>query len=202
MLRLSLNYYNPYTLSFNASKKTADAKKASSIDDSDYHPNIKAAMKRIAKEPVEHGILFARSGRLIKETIGDKQYPFRSEQEEEDFNKLAEQYPGHIFLHNHPNLDKKGNPLPITYADAFKAAYHDASEAIAVHPDETFSSVKCLPNEDKFNGSSCYGFRYLLYELVSENNVDKYNEYGKCRDELWRQNEKELGIIYTNTYNY
>lgn len=191
-------YYNPSIINFGSAKVPKTVSKFISIEKSDYHPFIKETMKRLTEYDVEHGIIFTRDGRLMKEVIGDKESPFSSF-DWRVFSDIMRQTPGSIFLHNHPDMDILGKPRPVTFQDAFYAAAADASEVIAVHPDGTYSSIKCLPHEEKFSCHSHDKFSIILLSFNADI-VEACNKFGKVREEFIRNRAKEAGIIYTNTY--
>lgn len=192
--KLKTNYNN---VSFGSAKLIKAASQFISIQSSDYHPFIKQTMMKLANCEIEHGVIFTKDARLIKETIGTVSCPFKSKEEHSKvLNFAAENYPGFIFIHNHPSLDKHRQPLPITLADAFSIGYHDGSEAIVVHSDGTYSSVKCLNNEQKINDYSVDKIRMLI-DLID---IGAYNESAWLRNKIWSDNEKDFGIIYTNTF--
>lgn len=194
-----VNNFKPYNyLNFGTSKTTKELSKFLAIDNSDYSLPIKEAMKRLSTYNIEHGIIFTKDGRLIKESMGDNKCAFLTQNEQNDFMNLAKSYPEWILLHNHPNMDSFGKPNPITIPDAFISMSYNASESIVVHPDGSYSSVKCLPNEKNFTTKSLSAISFLMYKGRPEN----YDTSGKIRDEFWRNNANKLGVIYTNTYKY
>lgn len=194
-------YNNPSITSFAARNPVQQVGKYLHIENSGYHPSIKAAMKRLAEYEVEHGIIFTQDGRLLLETIGDKKTPFISSETERVFN-ICDKFPGHIYIHNHPDLDQLGKPKPITIQDVFVAAMHNASESIVVHPDYTYSSVRCLPNESQFSFEGSRNLNIELATITEQANLERYNLYGQVRDQHWKENAAKIGVIYTNTHDY
>ena len=198
-------YYRNSYPNFGAKTPASLVSKFSHIENSGYHPFIQQAMKRLAEYKIEHGVIFTREGRLILETAGTKIPPYRpyKDIDKQEVIRLCKANPGHIYLHNHPNLDRLGQPKPITIADAWVTACQDASEGLVIHPDYTYSSVKCLPDENQFSckSKSLLGQGYYLTRL-DQVLVDLLNSSGRASDRLWRKDANEYGIIYTNTHDY
>lgn len=194
-------YNKPSNISFAARNPMPQVGKYFHIENSGYHPNIQAAMKRLAQYDVEHGIIFSKHGELLIETIGNKNYAW-IEKDHNNLTSIARRNPSSILLHNHLHFDKDGHPLPITVQDVMVAGMRDISEAIVIHPNCTFSSVKCLPTELYISGRNIDDIKDICYQIKEDGLFETYNQSGKLRDEIWRKNAAQLGLIYTNTHDY
>lgn len=193
-------YYKAPNTNFAARNPLPQVGKYFHIENSGYHPNIQAAMKRLAEYKVEHGIIFTKDGRLILETSGTKHKPF-SDKLNSKVSELCEKNPRHIYLHNHPSVDKSGHAKPVTLVDTFFVGYRDGSESLVVHPDYTYSSVKCLPREKKISYTSVEEMKILLYCLTSVER-EALKSSGVFSNAWWKRNAKKLGVIYKNTHDY
>lgn len=178
------------------------------IGDSDYPDEIKIAAKRVAhiKEPV--GELFTREGFLLLTTKGDEHHPIiKNSKNYNDFMALTKANLGFIFLHNHPKLDEDKTPKPVGMADLQAIAIKKGSEVIAVHPDETYSTVKCLDKEKYFSSETIRRLNRLYERMPADakkkiNTSGAFTSSGKEMDKWWRKNAKYLGVNYYCSYSF
>ncbi len=202
MINLNPNiYYKPCWPVFRANPIQNNSA-IEKIDESLYLRTIKEEMKRIYNKNKENGVLIQRDGLILERTEGNKEHPFNSKKERLKILQIGKDNPKFIFLHNHPTLDPNGQPRPITPQDAYLVAAYNGAEALVVHPDGTYSSIKFKETRE-FELCPADALNLATYE-ISKNDEFRinFNTYGKVRDKWWRDNAEKLGVTYTCTHDF
>lgn len=221
-IRTNLQSYNSSNLYSFPAKNSSSSFNISfgqtTIPDFLRNPKIEAIMDEIANEPLEHGIVCTKEGKILGKWIGTQYDVPKKLEEMNQMDMIIEQNPGALFIHNHPLLDEQGHPFAITIIDLVTSIlknlgdptpenYLYLSAVVAVHPTidgkRTFSAFVPKSPDTLIDRHKEINSAWVNYNLNCSSfgfNKDQLDNSAVARHKFNAQLASLVGLDYINTY--